>query len=231
MLTRMILDYSNAPRRFEMSDTEAEETLLSKMTEVTGLAREDDETAEAFKGRLVKHFADAYPNTDEGNKAYDGLDDDVTDWVDAATDLARKNRSSRKVIRLPELAGLVEDAEEPKGSKRGSKSKEPKAAKEPGASRAGVQRVSLAEKFVAAPDGAKTSKFLAKPLRAAGFSLKRERSAEGHMVYAKDGGDEIHVGPGKAESAYLMGWRIPGETQHRYGGVELEEYLDKKYPA
>ncbi len=99
-----------------------------------GTLREEDETAEDYKDRIVRYFADKYPNTDEGNAAFDKLDGDVTDWVDSATEIKRNNRGSRNKKRLPELDGLEEDEEKSKRAGRGEKkeraAKEPKAPKE-----------------------------------------------------------------------------------------------------
>lgn len=119
-------------------DTETATTLFDKIVELTGLEREDEESAEDFKARVVRHFADKYPNTDEGNEAFSKLDEDVTEWVDEATEVVRNNRGARNKKRLPELEGLEEDEEKPKRSRRASadgekkprKEKEPKEPKE-----------------------------------------------------------------------------------------------------
>lgn len=102
-----------------MSDAdEKAETLYDKLVEQTGLEQEDDESAEDFKARLVKYFADTFPNTEEGNAKFDELDDEISDWVNSATEVASANRGARNKKRLPQIAGLEEDAAEEK-PKRG----------------------------------------------------------------------------------------------------------------
>lgn len=112
----------------EKERSEDDETLFEKICSVTDLDREEDESAEDFKVRVVRHFADTYPNTDEGNAAFEQIDSEVTDWVDSATEIHRSNKGARNKKRLPEIDGLEED-EEPK-SKRGGAGKE-KAEKKP----------------------------------------------------------------------------------------------------
>ncbi len=99
------------------TDTETEETLLDKLVELTELEQEDEETAEAYKVRLVEYFAETYPNNDAGNKAFGNLDETITNWVDSATDVQRANKSAGKnrQKRLPEIAGLEEDAKPARG--------------------------------------------------------------------------------------------------------------------
>ena len=73
------------------------------------------------------------------------------------------------------------------------------------------------------PD-AHVSKRLTGPLLKHGYKRQKERSPDGYFVYSR--GDEvIHVGSGKNERAYLMGWRLAGAEQHGYGGPDLEKYL------
>lgn len=212
-----------------MADTETTESLLDEICGLTKLEREDNESAEDFKARIVRHFADTYPNTDEGNAAFDALPANVTDWVDSATEVLRKNRGARKKSRLPELEGLEEDAAESARVGRGAK-KEPKEKKErvkkeraPGAGRA---QTPLAATFAPAEECANVSKFIDKPLRAAGFKKQKERSDDGYIVFSKEGKADIHIGTGKTETAYLMGWRPVGVKEHQYGGETLQAYLD-----
>ena len=123
-----------------MADTDTDETLLAKITELTELEQEDGESAEDFKNRIVLHFKENYPNSDEGNAAFEKLDDDITEWVDAATEVAKNNRGARTKKPLPELAGLKEDAKSKRSSRAkadsdddeaaGSKGKRAKVAKE-----------------------------------------------------------------------------------------------------
>lgn len=207
------------------TETETTETLLSKIEELTGLEREDDETAEAYKSRLVGYFADKYPNTDEGNKAFDALDDDISDWVDAATAAVKDNRGARNKKRLPAISGLEEDAVEEKKTR--SKSTKSSEAGEGGGTKVGTRR-ELAATFEPAPAEASVSKFLTKPLNEHNFKKQKDRSEGGHIVYKHEDNREIHIGPGKGEKAYLMGWRAKGEKQHQYGGDSLAEHLAKK---
>lgn len=112
-----------------MSDSDAKtDTLYDKLVEVTGIGQDDNETAEDYKGRLVKHFADTYPNTEEGNAAFEKLDDEVTDWVNEATEIAAANRGARTKKRLPEIDGLDEDPveEKPKRGRAAAADKAPK---------------------------------------------------------------------------------------------------------
>lgn len=206
-----------------MADTETKETLLEQIEELTDLEREDGETAEAYKERIARHFTATYPNTPEGNAAYDKIDGDITDWVDATSEAVRKNKSARKKSRLPELEGLEEDPAETKSTKRTGKAK---GDGEKTGRKVGEKR-ELAATFEAAPEDAMVSKFLTKVLREHGYSKSKERSKAGHIVY-KNGDEEIHVGPGKTEQAYMMGWRAPGQDKHSYGAASLADYLTKK---
>lgn len=207
------------------------ETLLDALLGLTGLEREDDESAEDFKARIVRHFADTYPNTDEGNAAFDALDSGVTEWVDAATEVHRANRGSRNKKRLPELQGLEEDEDKPKRAGRAAKEpKEPKEKKEKKtrAEGAGRKPRDLAATFEPAPEDAMVSKFLSKEFTANGYKKQKERSPAGHIVYINGDEHEIHVGPGKTEQAYMMGWKGQEQTNHSYGGEDLAKYLAER---
>jgi hypothetical protein len=207
-----------------VSDTD-ELTLLDQVLEVTGLEREDGESAEDFKARIVRAMQDKFPNTEEGNEAFEDLDEDVQEWVNAATEVVKNNRGARNKKPLPELDGLAEDEAKPKAKRAAKAAKEPKEKKER-APRGPIVRKELAVTFDAAPEDAKVSKKIDAPLRAAGFKRQKDRSKAGHFVYSNEKtGAEIHVGPGKGENVYMMGWRPKGDKQHQYGGPALEKYL------
>lgn len=208
-----------------MTDTDTDETLLGKITELTDFDQEDGESAEDYKQRIVDYFKEEYPNTKEGNDAFEELDDDVRGWVNEATTVVRDNRGARNKKRLPPIEGLAEDEEKKRG--RAADGKKPKVRKE-GAGRAFGAKKDLAPTFEAPPNGAGVSKLLTRPLKAHGFKKQKELSKAGHIVYRNEAGQEIHVGRGKEENNYMMGWRPAGERQHRYGGPALEEYLSGK---
>lgn len=217
-----------------MAKTETAETILDKIVEITGLEQEDEESAEDYKARIVRHFADKYPNTDDGNAAFDELDSDVTDWVDEATEIHMNNRGARNKKRLPELDGLAEDEAPAKSSKKGSAAKSATAksatakksgTKKEGSGRGFGEKKALAATFVAPDEDAKVSKFLTAVFKAYGFTKQKDRSKGGFIVYKDEGGTEIEVGPGKQERSYLMGWRAKGQKQHNYGAASLEEHL------
>lgn len=202
--------------------------LLEQIEKILEIEREEGETAEAYKERIARAFTSKYPNTPEGNAAYDELAAGVTDWVDAASEAVRKNKSARKKARLPELEGLEEDPKDEKTSSRGSRNKSGDD-NTSGSGRGGGQKRELAATFEPAPEGALVSKFLTKVFKEHNFTKQKDRSEAGHIVYKqKDTDKEIHVGPGKTEQAYLMGWRAPGQEKHSYGADSLEKYLSGK---
>ena len=199
------------------------ETLFDLVKEITGLEPEEEESVEDYKGRVVRYFSDL--DDDAYDAAVDGRDD-LAVWVKNATTVYKANRGAGKPKPLPALVGLPGDTPAATKPARASRSRvKDKEAGEGGEDKSPFTRKELAATFEPAPENANVSKLLVKPLRAAGFRRQKERSEAGHIVYSAEDGREIHIGPGKTESKYLMGWRPKGETQHRYGGPALEEYL------
>ncbi len=109
-----------------MAETETEETLFDKIVDALSLEREEDESAEDYKIRAVRHAGDME------DEDFEALPDDVKTWLNAATEVVKKNRGARKTAPLPALEGLEGDDEE-EASKKGRKAraaKEPKAPRE-----------------------------------------------------------------------------------------------------
>ena len=207
-----------------MSDTETM-TLFDQLVELTGLEPDGDETNDAFKVRMVRHFADAYPNTDEGNAAFEALNKEITDWVDAATEVQRENRGARRQKPLPDLDGLDVPVDKPKRARAAKTEKSGDGVKAPTGRKFGSV-APLAATFEPAPEDAHVSKRLTGPLSKHGYKRQKERSPDGHIVYHRESdGHEVHVGQGKGEKSYMMGWRPAGAEQHGYGGDSLDEYL------
>jgi hypothetical protein len=210
------------------NDTMEKVSLYDQIVEVTGLEPEADEAPEDFKGRVVRHFSDL--EDEEYDKALEDRDD-LAIWVRDATSIYKANRSSRSKKALPVMTGLAGDVEPEKPARRtrgeGKKTSEPKEHKERDPNKPFGKR-ELAATFDPAPDGANVSKFLVTPLRQHGYKKQADRNEAGHIVYKHEDGHEIHVGPGKMEKAYLMGWRPHGENKHRYGGETLDQYLSER---
>ncbi|MDE2426293.1 MAG: hypothetical protein KGO96_10355 [Elusimicrobia bacterium] len=212
------------------NDDDTDDTLLAKIIEITGLEREEDEKAEAFKERIVRHFADKYPNTKEGNGDFAELPAEVTDWVDAATEVTRANRGARNKKALPELGGLEEDEKPARRSRAkddGEKEPKPKRERKGNPNAFGGPKA-LAEKLGVGGEESKVSRRIRKPLVEAGFVREKEPAKSGHVVFRHKDGTEVIVGSGKGENKYLLGWQVVGTDKHSYGADALQEYLKSR---
>lgn len=221
----------------KVEDADVKESLLSRVLKICELERDEGETAEAFKLRIVRKFSDQFPPTEseDDHDPFDDLDEDIRDWVDTTTAAVKRNKGARNPSRLPALEGLEEDPEPEKSVRKSSgkvKSSDKSAATGKGENEPkgtfGAKK-ELAETFEAAPVDAHVSNKLTPVLKDFGYKRSDTRSKAGHIVYKTDGGDEVHIGPGKGEARYLMGWCAPGQTKHSYGGDSLREYLAGKH--
>jgi hypothetical protein len=84
-------------------------TLYSQIVDVSGIEYDADkfETVEDYKQQLVRWYADE----DEGDKRYEKSPEAVQDWVDAATKVAKANKSARRKQSLPAIDGLSQPEE------------------------------------------------------------------------------------------------------------------------
>lgn len=101
----------------DVEDTEA--TLYDAIVEHTELEREDDETVEEFKDRLVQHFNDVDDDT------FAAFPEQVRDWADDAIKVTKANRGARNKKALPVIDGLEEPVVE-KPAKKEKAAKAPK---------------------------------------------------------------------------------------------------------
>lgn len=115
-------------------------TLYDQIVELLKLEPEDEESSDDYKARVVRHAGDMEDDD------FEKLPDDVKEWLNAATEVVKKNRGARKKAALPALDGLEDDEVEEK-PKKGRKAKAEKKAKEPKEPKEKTERDPEANRF------------------------------------------------------------------------------------